>query len=64
MVPLKQGRRVVRGVRNKRERCMALPHGILTRNMVVPPTIVSSEVYVPGRGKGGRMGVGRMCALR
>ena len=32
---------------------MAPPHGILTRNMAVPPTIVSSGMYVPARGRWG-----------
>ena len=30
---------------------MASPHGIITRNMGVPPAIVSSEAYVPAGGR-------------
>ena len=32
---------------------MALPHGILTRNMVVPPCYSEQGVYVPAGGRKG-----------
>ena len=59
MAPLKQGSRGVLGIRGmwggvKEDRGMIVAplHGILTKKMVVPPTVISNWVMISSRGWG------------